>query len=225
MDPCIVQQLQAKPLARRLRLDFPTQRRHPHGRLFQLRQKFRDSRRYLGLYDRDELIAHELCHVGRMMYQEPKYEEVLAYRTSKSTFRRWFGPIVQSSWESTLFLVILILIMVVDFSLASFHQTQAFEIAMWAKAIPALLIFLALGRLCWRHNRFSKCLSNLKDTVGAEAKANAVIYRLQDREIAAFAGMGPDAIRRYAAEIAGKSLRWRVIASAYFPQEKVEEEH
>jgi len=188
----------------------------PMAAFFQLRQTFRKSRKYLGLYDREELIAHELCHVGRMMFQEPKYEEIIAYRTSKSWFRRWFGPIVQNSWESMLFLVVLLLILVMDFALAGFDQTEAFELAMWFKLIPIALIIYALVRLVLRQDRFSKCLHNVLDAVGDENKANAVVYRLQDKEINLFSRMRQEEIRIYATENAEKSLRWRLLKSAYF---------
>ena len=46
----------------------------PTAALLQLRAPFRHQPTYLNLYRRDELIAHELSHVGRMMYQEPQFE-------------------------------------------------------------------------------------------------------------------------------------------------------
>ena len=115
-----------------------------------------------------------------------------------------------------LFLLILFMILIIDISLASFHQKESFEIAMWAKTIPVILILLAFGRLYLRHTRFSRCLGKLLDAVGDENKANAIIYRLQDREITAFAEMRKEDIRNYAQENAEKSLRWRVIADVYF---------
>ncbi len=39
----------------------------PASAFLQLRAKFRNSPTYLGLYNRNELIVHELAHVGRMV--------------------------------------------------------------------------------------------------------------------------------------------------------------
>ncbi len=103
----------------------------PTGAIFQLRRSFWKSTKYLGMYDRDELIAHELAHVGRMVFEEPIFEEFHAYRTSKSSFRRWLGPIIQSPRESILFILL----------------------------FP--LIFFALIRLIRRQFQFKKCLNNL----------------------------------------------------------------
>lgn len=186
----------------------------PVGAFFQLRQKFKTSRHYLGIYGREELIAHELAHVGRMRFEEPVFEEVLSYRTAGSWFRRWFGPIVQASWESMLFVVSLFLIFVVDISLASFHQHEAFQIAMWFKIFPVVLLTLAFGRLFIKQRQFAAALQRLAATLSDDQKANAVLYRLRDVEIKAFGKMTPEQIRDYAHQQQG--LRWRLLRVAYF---------
>ena len=48
----------------------------PTAAFLQLRACFRNSLNFLGIYQRKELIAHELAHVGRMLYQEPQFEEI-----------------------------------------------------------------------------------------------------------------------------------------------------
>lgn len=193
---------------------FQENEKTPTGAFFQLRQAFRDSTTYLGLYRRDELIAHELSHVGRMMFEEQRFEEVLAYRSDHSRFRRYFGPIMQSSWESALFVLTLFLIMAIDFSLSEFLSRQAYQHIMWLKLVPFGMILYALGRLWKRQRQFSRCLSRLQDIVSE--KADAVIYRLTDEEIGKFADMASDDILKYAEEQRGKSLRWKVIYLAYF---------
>jgi hypothetical protein len=188
----------------------------PTAALFQLRQAFRRFSSYLGIYDRDELIAHELTHVGRMLFHEPKFEEVLAYRTSHSSFRKWFGPIVQSSFESMIFVIILILICVIDISSIALGNSNTYQLVMWLKLVPISLILLSLVRLWKRHHCLSCCLRNLQTIVKEECKAWAVLYRLRDREIIAFAKMTPQQIANYAAEQAKDSLRWHLIVEAYW---------
>lgn len=196
---------------------FQENEKTPMGAFFQLRQVFRDSTTYLGIYRRDELIAHELSHVGRMMFEEQRFEEVLAYRSDHSRFRRYFGPIMQSSWESALFVLILFLIIVTDFSLSEFLSRQAYQHIMWLKLVPFGMVLYALGRLWKRQRQSSRCLSRLQDIVSE--KADAVIYRLTDEEIGKFAEMTSDDILKYAEEYRGKSLRWKVIYLAYFMDE------
>ncbi len=75
--------------------------------LLQLRKVFKKQERFLWLYTRTEIIAHELVHARRLHFNEPIFEEVLAYRTSSSAFRRFFGPLFRSSKESLFFVLTL----------------------------------------------------------------------------------------------------------------------
>ncbi|MFQ5729523.1 MAG: hypothetical protein ACE5GN_04095 [Waddliaceae bacterium] len=194
---------------------FQTKKDSPIGALLQLRQPFSASPTYLKIYNRDEFLAHELSHVGRMKFEEPTFEEFFAYRTSRSCFRRWFGPIVKSFWESLLFLVALLIIFLLDFALIFMDQDALYPIAMWAKTVPLGMLALGVGRLWWRHRQFSNCFKRLRELLPDDAKTHAVIYRLIDREILAFSNMKPSEIQQFVEENKGKSLRWRVIASAY----------
>lgn len=188
----------------------------PTAALLQLRRSLYGSSKYLGIYHRDELVAHELVHVGRMKFEEPKFEEVLAYRTSSSAFRRWFGPMVQSSLESMLFVIILVLIVFIDLFLIYFYNYEAYLSAMWLKTIPISMVCLALIRLWVRQHRFNRCLDNIESSLQNPHKALHVLYRLSDREIISFSKMKIEEIRAYAAEQAKNSLRWKLILKAYF---------
>jgi hypothetical protein len=187
----------------------------PTGAFFQLRTAFKTSQTYLGLYKRNALIAHEFSHVGRMMFEEPRFEEVFAYRSDPSAFRRYFGPIMQSSWESALFVLFLFLIMMIDFSLSSLASTSLYQHFMWLKLIPFGMLLYALGRLYRKQRQFSHCLNNLQKIVSSKEKANGVIYRLTDNEICAFANMTEEQLREHIELNKDKTLRWQVITAAY----------
>lgn len=188
----------------------------PVAALFQLREAFASSQSYLGLYQRDELLAHESAHVGRMMFQEPKFEEFLAYRTAKTSFRRWFGPLIESAIEGALFVFFLFLIFLADFFFIFFGYDQMYLQAMWLKLIPIGMMVYGFGRLWSRHRQFSATLNKLTALLGNIFKANAVIYRLKDSEIIDFSKASLKEIDRYASEQAIDSLRWRIIKKAYF---------
>lgn len=183
----------------------------PTAAFFQLRKNFYHSSRYL-TYSRDELIVHELSHVGRMLFQEPKFEEVLAYSSSPSRFRRWFGPIIQSSWESTVFVLALCLVIVIDLFFAGSDQRHL----VWIELIPLVLLGLGLVRLWRKQKTFSQCLKNLQELLQSEHKARSVIYRLTDQEINLFSRIALGEIRQYAEEQKTGTLRWRLIHEAYF---------
>lgn len=187
----------------------------PLGAFFQLRSAFKNKKRYLGLYDRDELLAHEAVHVGRMHFEEPKFEEVLAFRTAKSWFRRWLGPIMQSPWESLLFLFSIFLCAAVQIFLLISDVPQNSTIGIVSLAFPIGLLAIGLIRLWQRQSTFNNCLQSLKIFAG-ENNGNAIIFRLQDKEIIAFSKMSIDDICQYASSQKTKSLRWRLIYKAYF---------
>lgn len=191
----------------------------PTAALIQLRQNFSHSPKYLGIYDRNELLTHELAHIGRMMFQEPKFEEVLAYRTANSSFRRWLGPIIQSSTESALFMLLLFVLIVFDVFLIATGRPDAFSLALWLKVIPVAIIIAALVRLWKRQRTYKKCLQNLQACVGKD-KAEAVAYRLQDQEIILFSNSSPQHIQNYALAKTKEELRWEIIYQTYFSRTK-----
>lgn len=188
----------------------------PRGALLQLRSGFRNRSTYLGLYNRDELLAHEMAHVGRTAFDEPHFEEFLAYRSSKSPFRRWFGPIFKSYWESMLFVILLTVIFVLDLSLISMGRYELYQAIYWTKLIPLTLIVAGIARLAYRHRQLNACGRKLQATLGDRKKGEAVMYRLTDGEICTFGKMEPQAIKQYLQENSTASLRLQVILAAYF---------
>lgn len=188
----------------------------PATAILQLRRAFSKGKRYLGIYRRDEVVTHEFSHIGRMTFEEPRYEELIAYKSSTHPLRRWLGPLAESPTESGLFVMTLILLFLLDIFFLSFGYLNAFFHAMWFKLFPLALIFLALFRLWRKHRTFSACLKNLDIALGDERLANAVVYRLTDEEIDSFATKTPEEIIAFAAQNKEDSLRWRLISIAYF---------
>ena len=186
----------------------------PVSAFIQLRKKMTPKKKYLGLYDFSELLNHELAHVGRMMFEEPKYEEMLAYKTSNSSFRRFFGSIIQSSSISMLFMLSIFLILFLDFfSIA--YQPENFEAFTYFKLIPLSMIAFGCFNLCGRHRTFNKTLENLKKIAKSPDLAQAIIYRLKDVEIDRFSKLSPQQIMSHIKQEKTKSLRFRLIHLAY----------
>lgn len=194
---------------------FQASKNSPTGALMQLPKSFLKPSKFLNIYPKEEFVAHELVHVGRMMFEEPEFEEILAYKTSTSAFRRWLGPIIQSSRECWLFISMLAFLCFLDIFLISFY-TPLFFSASWLKLIPGAFIVGALIRLWKKQRIFNQCLDRIKTRFGNDQKAWAVLFRLTDKEIHMFSKMHPEEIYQYAAEQTKKSLRWQVIFHAYF---------
>lgn len=187
----------------------------PTSAFLQLRNKFRESPTLFKIYHRDELVAHELSHVGRMLYQEPQFEEFFAYNSSPSRWRRWLGPIFESSKESFLFMVLLSFVILFDFALLSMDAQMTTWI--WGmKLFPAALIGWAMGRLTYRHHTLSQCLDKLKEFI-PEGKAEHLLYRLRDSEIKLFSSIPKDKILEWIDQQSTDSFRWRFLKSLYPP--------
>lgn len=189
----------------------------PTSAFLQIRSQFRISPYFLGkLYRRSELIAHELSHIGRMVYQEPQFEEIFAYQSSHSKWRRWLGPIVQSSKETLFFILLLSLVVMADFALLFIGQNPMTASAIWIlKGIPAVLILLALGRLYLRHRTYQQALRNLEEIYGSAAKAKHLLYRLRDKEIKQIAHSSVEQARLFLDEAPNKSFQWRFLMTVY----------
>lgn len=185
----------------------------PTAAFLQLRANFLHSKTFLGIYHRRELIAHELAHVGRMLYQEPEFEEFFAYQSSPSSWRRWLGPIVQSSKESLFFILLLGLIVIADLALLSLGSTMT-PFAWGLKLLPVSLIVLALGRLFYRHHALKYCLQNLEGFLPS-IKAKHLLYRLRDNEIKLFSKSSSLKIQEFIEEASHQSFRWKYLKELY----------
>lgn len=180
----------------------------PQKTVVQLHKSFQTRERYLGIYKRDEIIAHEMVHVVRSYFEEPIFEEILAYQTSSSRLQRYLGPIFRSSHESTLFMTGLSLFVVVAFFASN-------------RLIPFLGLFglvgIFLGRLFRCQRIFSKTKKNLEALLGT-AKSLPILIRLTDREIIRFSTMKCEEIQKFAQKMQKTQIRWKQIVETYFQQ-------
>lgn len=184
---------------------FQTTESSPLGALFQLRRRFKDHVSFLGLYRREVLLAHEAVHVARMAFQEPKFEELIAYRTSDSGFQKCCGALVETSKEAAVFVLTLFLVVVVN--LAGIGMGAIPTWILWLNAIPFAMAIAALVRLYIRQNQYMRCIKVL----GAiSAKPEAIACRLSDNEIIEFGKRDPVELKQWIKE--QKSLRWRAVA-------------
>lgn len=188
----------------------------PTAAFLQLRNRFRNVSAYFGLYQRSELIVHELAHVGRMLYEEPQFEEIFAYQSSSSRWRRWLGPLFQSSKESLLFVILLGVAILADFALMSSGINS--PMIVWGiELAPVILVALALLRLSFRLSCLKRCLKKLSSLFSVST-ARHFIYRLRDAEIKQFSRMDPSEIRDFIHASSSRSFRWEFLKALYPPE-------
>ncbi len=150
------------------------------------------------------------------MYEEPKFEEVLAYRLSSSGFRRRFGAIIQSSTESMIFLLSLFIVILFDLYFFFTGDLVSLHMTMWLKILPLTLIIAAGIRLFIRQTTLNRCIQKLRNLLdNDEEKSQAVAYRLTDREIINFSSWPEEKIFNHIKDLESLTIRGRVL-SQYF---------
>lgn len=170
--------------------------------ILQLRKHFINPSK-INLYLPEEICMHEALHAMRTSFEEPKFEEILAYSTSPNCIHKWLGPLFQTSSESTLFLVLLVL-----GSLGALF----FYVAMVPFFIS--LVFFIL-RLHFRHRAMSKCVKNLKKLF-SHIDPFTIIIHLTDQEILSFGEFSENELSSF---IQSQScLRWQQIFTLFDPK-------
>ena len=169
----------------------------------QLREDFRSKRSYLGLYSLDEVWSHEAAHAARCAFDEPKWEEWFAYRSSTSPLRRLLGPTIERPSEVWLFLIGLLV------SEVGWIVSES----LWAWAPLVCLLAIAGWRLARRYRIFQRAKRNVAALLREVDKAEAFLFRLRDAEIEAFARWDLQKIRDYAQK--QECLRWRLLQAVY----------
>lgn len=144
----------------------------------QLRKNFKKGS-FLG-YKRSEVLSHEAIHAARMRFEEPLFEEVLAYSTAPQAWKRFLGPLFSRTWEP--------LVLMVGVALGVFWPL-----------VPILMIGLSLGSLGYRQWIFKRCCRKL---------SLPVVLTLTDREMKLFARMTEEEIQAFLEK--GSTLLFRV---------------
>lgn len=173
--------------------------------LFIIRKVFRNKRRWL-VYDRRELMAHELTHAAHGVFNEWQFEEYFAYRSANSALRRFSGGCFIHKFDAMFFLLPILLLPVVQF-LNLFNITALPMWIFWllAAVYPVYLVSrcVRLAVLAGKARRFLR-----KQAV---ENTDAVLFRLNCREIKSLAAgkMPPQ-----------DDLRWQIIKKRFFPAEQ-----
>lgn len=178
----------------------------PHF-IMRLKKKFKNQETFLGIYSRREILAHECVHLGRMNLKAAKYEEILAYKTSKRFFRKLLGALFGSPQE-----VMVLLVM----SAASVFSDvmDLFKFSVICKITLLIFVSFLVSRLFYRKKIIKRVLKKLEG-VGVEPNQSlAILYRLSDREIDLFFKSSNREIRQFIQEQI--DLRWQMIKKAYF---------
>ncbi len=130
-------------------------------------------------YDRDEVLAHEIFHAARIMYHEPKFEELLAYQTSKNRLRQMLGPMFQNPSESMFFLFSVFLSLCVTLS----SIFVDIEIIFYVQYVPIVYMLYLFFRVHYRQGQLKQAVKNIGPFLKDRSFALPFVARLTDDEI------------------------------------------
>ncbi|MBI3212153.1 MAG: hypothetical protein HYZ47_05715 [Simkania negevensis] len=177
--------------------------------LVQLRRRFKKGCGYL--YQAEELLFHETIHAIRAHFNQPKYEEHLAYYFSKKKIRRFLGPLFRSPLETTFLLVSLLFPILCQTLFFLSESPLTFFLAERTPLVPLSAIFLFMTRLLLERRLFKKTLQKLSLLFPSLKHAIAIAIRMTDEEISLFASLPVEALHRLIQEKGESSLRWKQI--------------
>ncbi len=146
---------------------------------------------FLGLYRREEILAHEAVHAARSAFEEEQCEEFFAYMTSEKKWRRVLGPIVQRPWEVWPLLVCL-------------AGGVIWPLCYWGATFWMTAGFIRLIR---QHYRLRRAAQQISRQVSDPRLIRAILFRLTDAEIEKFSR--GEKIEEYAKT--QTCLRWKVV--------------
>ncbi len=185
---------------------------------FQIRESFKKQQKWL-FYNRDELMAHEMCHVARGGIGAKKYEEFFAYKTSEKQLRKAMGSVLYSQMDTYLILLMSLSLPLFQFYNLKYRFDNPISIWPLLSGFGALILFYIL-RYFGQKSSYEAALNYLNPTFGADSQA--VLFRCNDQEIDEFAMLDANTDQADLEPLKEKDLRWQVIFNRFVKSEVVE---
>jgi hypothetical protein len=181
--------------------------------VFIIRANFAKKKRWL-FYKRDELLAHELCHVARMPVRDRTFEELFAYRLSPSRLRRYMGNCFRHDYDAVFFIVPIFILLAAQVSRLFFNLER--KIPIWPFWIMAAVypLFLLL-RNHFNRSIFFKAKKNLEKA--GISRPLPILFRAAIDELNKISELkNPDELKKWLAGKSESELRWKVMKFRFF---------
>ena len=181
--------------------------------LFLIRGAFAKAKRWF-IYDREELMAHELCHVARTPLADKPLEEHFAYQTAKSMLRRHIGNCFQTQFDAMLFIApVFTLLAAQVLNICMQYNLPIWLFWTFAIASPLFLI----GRNELQRIVVKRAASALREA--GFSRPQAILFRSRYKEVKRMALLKgkPGQLAEWLESLAKEDLRWAV-ALRRFPR-------
>jgi hypothetical protein len=192
----------------------------------QLAKRFQSSSTYLGIYKKEEVLAHEYVHACRANLGSSSFEEIFSYLLSLDYAKGFFskamrgfrvalGPLFERTWEPfiLIFLVFSLFVLIVGDAIEDSYNAALLRLCFVPVALLAGMGTLFLGaRLILRWWQWWRCKWRLDAFLGASSLP--LMVRLIDEEIIQFSKLCPEEIGEWIGA-QGANFRWQLLLSAY----------
>jgi len=181
--------------------------------LIQLRKGFKKGR-FL-FYSRDEVLNHEILHALRVAFNEPRFEEILAYEHSASRWRQFLGPLFRKPSHALFFISLILISLVVQTTSLFFLSSPFLPIIRIVTVIPFIDLVFRFAALIKDRRMLKKALKKLSQIFPNQKNTFPIVLRLKDSEIQKFASQPVEKILEYLEDEVSKSPRIRQILAQF----------
>ena len=175
-----------------------------------IRKNFRKKQKWF-IYDRTELISHELCHAARMPLMDGALEEHFAYGISQKWLRRAIGNCFQKDTDAIFFVIPAVILALVQSAITFLHLEQRFILPFWVLAL-AWPVYLIVRNMIQTGN-YKAAYKHL--TQAGFSNPRAILFRCVYEETCLFARTEPEELRKLLEEKAAQEFRWKVILNSF----------
>lgn len=181
--------------------------------IIQLRKGFKKGK-FL-FYSQSEVLLHETLHAVRVVFNEPRFEEVLAYHHSKSKWRRFLGPLFRRPSHAFFFIALIFISLITQTTSFFFSASPLLPYVKFLTLLPIMDLILRSAVLIKDHRILRKALKKLSEIFPNQKEVFPILIRLKDSEIQKLAAESIEKILDYIEEEVPKSVRWRQIIAQF----------
>ncbi|MBQ9753461.1 MAG: hypothetical protein IJV93_01780 [Lentisphaeria bacterium] len=180
-----------------------------------LRSAFRKCSKWY-VYERSELLAHELCHAMRQSLCDIHLEEFFAYQTGKSFLRRHFGNCFIRERDAVLFILPTFILL----GATLFRELGHTYFPLWPFwVLTGIYPLFLLLRNFFSVRRVRKAEQKL--LLFGVGQVKAVLFRCTFSELKTIGKMKTkEAFQEFLEEKARSELRWGIIKLRFFNREE-----
>lgn len=181
--------------------------------LMLLRQAFRNRSKWY-VYERQELLAHELCHAMRQSLSDIRLEEYFAYQTSGSFLRRHLGNCFIRELDAVLFILPTFILL----AATSISEFTRFTFPVWPFWLLAAVypIFLLIRN--FTGSRIVKKAERKLREFGVDAPF-PILFRCTFAELQTLGKLrSGEEFEEYRLRMQNSELRWAIMNIRFFDQ-------